>query len=438
MPDIHLITTQAGIPADPVLAKKQCRRPEKQWSIRASPSVARSGNPIRETLASITSVSPSTSKPLVNLGLGDPTHYPLHAPPTAAVAAVAAAAQGGSANGYVLGVGSIEARQAVSAYHKRWDQVDYQINDIVLSHGVGQALDMIFSVLVPPTSVQRANVVLPRPGFAQYASLLANLDTELRYYDCIEEQDWEVDVDMLDGLCDDDTKAIIITNPSNPCGSNYSREALQKIIAVADKHKVPIIADEIYGHMTWTAPFVPMASLSDSVPIITLSGLSKRFLVPGWRFGWVAVHDPLGVATEIKRGMAVWGNRFMGPNSLIQNALPTILATEPAWFDAVTDKIQHLATALHEGIIAAPGLSANFPKGAMYTYVKIHPGAFPDLADDVAFATALYREEAVFVLPGICFGTPGYLRFVLATPSDVMADVVGRLQQFCTRHQRVQ
>ncbi|OCF31343.1 tyrosine aminotransferase [Kwoniella heveanensis CBS 569] len=432
MPDIKMLAARDA--RNDLPAKKVLAMPERQWRVRASPSVTRSKNPIRETLASITANAPSTSKAVINLGLGDPTHYPLHAPPAAAMAAVNHALHSGRANGYVNGVGSAEARAAVVAYHERWDKVSYDISDIVLTHGVGQALDLVFSVMIPPASVEKANILLPRPGFAQYSALLANLDAEIRYYDCIEEQNWEVDLDMLNNLCDEDTRAILLTNPSNPVGSNYSREALEAILAIAEKHKVPIIADEIYGHMTWDGPFVPMASLSQSVPIITLSGLSKRFLFPGWRFGWVAVHDPLGVAIELKRGMAVWGNRFMGPNSLIQAALPTILATEAEWFNEVTDKIKTLAGIVYEGINDTPGLSCTAPQGAMYAFVKIASGAFPAFNNDVAFSTALYREEAIFVLPGMCFGAPGYIRVVLATPSDIMGEVMARIQAFSQRH----
>jgi tyrosine aminotransferase len=88
-------------------------------------------NPIRSTLANITSCPPQTAKPLINLGLGDPTHYPLHPSPAEASTAIAEAASGRS-NGYVEGVGTVKARQAVADYHKKWDGVDYNVKDIVL------------------------------------------------------------------------------------------------------------------------------------------------------------------------------------------------------------------------------------------------------------------------------------------------------------------
>ncbi|RXK37135.1 tyrosine aminotransferase [Tremella mesenterica] len=400
---------------------------EKKWDIGVSPSVPNSRNPIRTTLELITSQPPNPingpTRSLINLGLGDPTHYPLHPPPEGAIDAITRALKSGKANGYLPGAGSLQARSAVVDYHERWDGV---------THGVGQGLDLILSVLIPHQTVQKCNVLLPRPGFAQYATLLANLGTDVRYYDLLEEQGWEIDLSSLEDSIDGGTKAIILTNPSNPCGSNYSRSHLQALLDIAEQHKVPIISDEIYGHMTWDKPFVPLASLSRSVPIITLAGLSKRFLVPGWRFGWVCLHDPLCLATKVREGMHVWANRFMGPNSLVQAALPDILATPGSWFKVVMDKIQLNAHILTTAINTIPGLSCAAPSGALYMLVKIDSSRLH--MSDIDFCTSLYREEALFVLPGICFEAPGYFRAVLSTPADVMQDVALRLRAFCHRH----
>lgn len=106
--------------------------------------------------------------------------------------------------------------------------------------------------------------------FGQYPTLLANLGVEVRYYDCIEDRDWECDLDMMERLVDDDTRAILVvsasvmgrlphgadgqTNPSNPCGTNFCEDHLRDILALADRYKVPIIADEIYGHIVSQSP----------------------------------------------------------------------------------------------------------------------------------------------------------------------------------------
>jgi tyrosine aminotransferase len=91
---------------------------------------------------------------------------------------------------------------------------------------------------------------------------------------------------------------------------------------------------------------------------------------------------------------------------------------------------------MHEAIKRIPGLSCTPPAGALYMLVRIDPDTFPTFHGDVDFCTALYREEAVFVLPGECFEASGYFRIVLASPADVMGEVGVRLAEFCNRHRR--
>ena len=118
--------------------------------------------------------------------------------------------------------------------------------------------------------------------------------------------------------------SFIIYSPSNPSGSNWTREHLIGIAQIAERKHVPIIADEVYAHMSWSTPlsptglFTPMSSVSGSVPVFTLCGLSKRFLAPGWRTGWIVVCDPMGYANQVREGLERWGNRIQGPNGLVQ------------------------------------------------------------------------------------------------------------------------
>jgi tyrosine aminotransferase len=166
------------------------------------------------------------------------------------------------------------------------------------------------------------------------------------------------------------------------------------------------------------------------------NGLSidKRFLLPGWRFGWIALHDPINVASSIRDGLAVWSNRFFGPNSLVQAALPAILETPAEWFEDVLAKVRANAEIVQAALSSIPGLSCSKPQGSLYLLVRIDLPSFPDFKNDIEFSTALYREQAIFVLPGVCFDAPGYLRFVIGSPVDVMEDVGGRLAEFCLAH----
>lgn len=122
----------------------------------------------------------------------------------------------------------------------------------------------------------------------RYETILTHRGVEPRFYRLQPERNWEADVKHMRSLCDANTAAILVNNPSNPCGSNYSEAHLRDIIAFADEKRLPIIVDEIYADMVFEGQrFVPLASLSKRVPVISVGGTAKRFMVPGWRLGWV-------------------------------------------------------------------------------------------------------------------------------------------------------
>ena len=109
------------------------------------------------------------------------------------------------------------------------------------------------------------------------------------------ERQWEADIDHMEQLIDNDSVAIVIVNPSNPCGSVYSKQHLLDILAVAEKHNLPIIADEIYNGLVFKGQHTyPIASLSKNVPVLSCGGLGKKYLIPGWRVGWILIHDRNG------------------------------------------------------------------------------------------------------------------------------------------------
>lgn len=142
----------------------------------------------------------------------------------------------------------------------------------------------------------------------------------------------------LESQIDDDTAAIVVINPSNPCGSVYDKKHLTEILDVASRNCVPIIADEIYEHFVFSGhEFTALSALSKDVPVLTCSGLTKRFLVPGWRMGWLIIHDRQNIlGKEIRKGLCNLASKILGPNTLIQRALPTILQSTPqTFFDEV-------------------------------------------------------------------------------------------------------
>ena len=112
----------------------------------------------------------------------------------------------------------------------------------------------------------------------------------------------------MESVIDENTVAILVNNPSNPCGSVFDEDHLTEILKIAEKYCLLIIADEIYEHFVFNGSeksYTPIAKLSKNVPVLSCGGLTKRYLVPGWRLGWITIHERNGIFQEsgIRKGL---------------------------------------------------------------------------------------------------------------------------------------
>ena len=106
------------------------------------------------------------------------------------------------------------------------------------------------------------------------------------------EEGWQADLQHMESLIDSRTKLILITNPSNPCGSVYTQDHIRAITDIAVRHRLPVIADEIYMGVEYGGrPFHAVHVTNREVPVVLCGGLGKRYMVPGWRVGWLVVFD---------------------------------------------------------------------------------------------------------------------------------------------------
>lgn len=121
------------------------------------------------------------------------------------------------------------------------------------------------------------NILMPRPGFPLYKTLASGYGVNVKEYDLDPSKDWDIDLEHLESLIDSRTVAIVYNNPSNPCGSVFSEEHIRSLLAIAEKHCIPIIADEIYENMVFgNQPFIPIASLTEEVPVLVCRGTTKK------------------------------------------------------------------------------------------------------------------------------------------------------------------
>ncbi|XP_043937416.1 tyrosine aminotransferase [Protopterus annectens] len=402
-----------------------------KWNIRVSEMSKKTFNPIRAIVDSM-NMDPNPKKPMIALSIGDPTVFgnlPTH---DAVLKAMKDAVDSGKFNGYAPSIGYQSSREVVAKFYSQPDAL-LEAKDVILCSGCSQAIELSIAVLANPGQ----NILIPRPGFSLYKTLALSLDIQIKLYDLLPEKGWEIDLKQLESVIDDKTACIIVNNPSNPCGSIFSKEHLQKIIAVAARNCVPILADEIYGDMVFQGnKFYSMAPLSSSVPILSCGGLAKRWLVPGWRLGWILIHDRNNIfGNEIREGLVRLSQRILGPCTIVQGALESIMNSTPKkFFSSTLSFMKANADICYEALSTVPGLRPVRPSGAMYLMVGIDIESFPEFEDDVEFTMRLISEQSVFCLPAKCFEYPNFFRVVLSVPKEMMTEACNRIREFCEQH----
>ncbi|XP_017766875.1 PREDICTED: tyrosine aminotransferase [Eufriesea mexicana] len=401
-----------------------------QWNVQASDIARRTRNPIRSIVESLV-IEPNPAKSVISLSIGDPTTFGNLRPPKEVIEAVQQSLLSQSYNGYAPSTGYQIAKEAVAEYSSS-EFVKVDAKDVILCSGCSSALDLCITALAR----RGQNILIPRPGFSIYRTLAEGLGINVKSYELRPEHGWEIDLDDLESQIDEFTAAIIINNPSNPCGS-FSRDHTLDILDVAARYYIPIIADEIYEHMVFPGrTFHSLASLSRKVPILSCSGLTKRFLVPGWRMGWIIIHDRQNVLEEeIRKALHCLSQRIIGSNTLIQGALPAILKNTPQQFyDDIMATLYNHSKSAYNCVMKIPGLKPIMADGGMYMMVYIDLPCFPEFNSDLEFVQRLLMEESVFCLPGQCFDYPSYMRLVITVPMDMLEEACQRIQEFCERH----
>ncbi|PIA36554.1 hypothetical protein AQUCO_03300026v1 [Aquilegia coerulea] len=292
-----------------------------------------------------------------------------------------------------------------------------------------------FNSYSPSVGLQPAR----RPGFPIYESRATFSNLEIRHFDLLPEKGWEVDLDAVKALADENTVAVVMINPGNPCGTVFSYQHMKKVAETARKLGILIISDEVYGHLTFGSNrFIPMGTFGSIAPVLTLGSISKRWLVPGWRIGWITVNDPNGYLKEAKIVDSIIGyaNISTDPATFIQAAVPKILEeTTEDFFDNTISILRESAEICYNEINEIECIYCpQRPDGSMFVMVKIDTSLLEDIIDDIDFCTKLAKEESVIVLPGVCVGMRNWLRITFAIEPLRLQDGLRRLKDFCQRH----
>ena len=355
------------------------------------------------------------------LNIGDPITFGFKTPPHM-IEAVERAMRDGH-NGYAPSVGILPAREAVAAELSRRG-MPVSPDRVVITSGTSEGIELTLTALAEGGD----EVLVPSPTYPLYTAVLAKIGARPVFYKKDPANGWLPDVDEVERLVTPATRALVVIDPNNPTGATYPEAVRRRLIEIADRHNIPLLADEVYGDLAYDGPVAPMASLYPDAPIISFSSLSKAYLAPGWRSGWMAVGrtDRLD---EVLGGVKKLADGRLCSNGPMEYAIAAALNGDRSHEVGFRTALRERADLTVRRLNAIDGMQAVAPTAAFYAMPQV---ALPPGVTDEDYVLALLRATGVLCVYGSGFGTrpeDGFFRVVfLASPAelseiyDLMAD----------------
>jgi aminotransferase len=321
---------------------------------------------------------------------------------------------------YTSNSGTIELRRALSAHLERLYGVHYAPEDeILVTVGASEGIYLAITAVCDPGD----EFIIPEPCFVAYGAEVILAGGVPVYVPTTVENDFEVTAETIERYITPRTKGILLSYPNNPTGAVLTRQTMTQIAAVAEKHDLVILSDEIYDRLVYGVDHTCVSALPGlRERTILLGGFSKDYAMTGWRIGYACAGKELvGAMRKIHQ------YTIMSAPTTGQVAAVTALEEGDAHVAAMRAEYDRRRRLIVDGFNDL-GLDCFEPRGAFYTFPSV---ARTGLSSE-AFAERLLQEEAVAVIPGTAFGPSGtgYIRACYATSYEEIAEALERIKRF--------
>ena len=371
---------------------------------------------------------------IMKLNIGNPAPFGFEAPDVIMRDMIQALP---NAQGYSDSKGILSARRAVvTRYELVADFPRFDVDSVFLGNGVSELITMTLQSLLDNGD----QVLIPAPDYPLWTASTALAGGTPVHYLCDETDGWQPDLADMESKITPQTKALVVINPNNPTGAVYSRETLSRIAALARKHQLLLLADEIYDKILYDdATHVPLASVAPDLLCLTFNGLSKAYRVAGYRSGWLVITGPTEHATSFIEGISLLANMRLCPNVPAQHAIQVALGGHQSIDDLVLPggRLLEQRDLAWEKLNAIPGVSCIKPRGALYVFPRLDPEVH-DIVDDEKLVLDLLLEEKILVTQGTGFNwpTPDHLRIVTLPWARDLANAIERLGNFLASYRQ--
>ena len=363
----------------------------------------------------------TSGKEIIYLNIGDPVRFDFKTPDHIKKALVDAVLH--DENYYADSEGLLELRQAIVKKESE-KGLNVTEEDIVVSNGVSEGLDMTMASIVDPG----AEVLMPGPyypPYASYAKFYGGKPVEFKL-----DEDGRPNLEDLRNKITSRSRALCIISPNNPTGEVFDRKSLQQLIDIATEYDLYVICDEIYDKIVFDSRFTGIAKVSKDAPIILLNGFSKAYLMSGWRCGYICMNGSCKKLDTLRENVPKLARVRIAANLPVQIAAVQALEGSQAHIPKMVDKLRTRRDYVVKRLNAM-GIQCRVPHGAFYLFPKINlDGRWKD---DQDFVIDLLNKTGVLTVHGSGFGSTygsGHFRIVYLPPEEILEKAMDKLEYF--------
>ena len=357
---------------------------------------------------------------VIGLSLGEPDFNTPEFIKDAAIQAV-----NDNYNSYSPVDGYVELKQAICTKFKRDNEIEYGLDQIVVSTGAKQSIANVCMVLLDPGD----EVLLPAPYWVSYSAIATLAEATSTIIPSSIDTDFKITPEQLEAAISPKTKLIMFNSPNNPSGIIYTEAEYRALGKVLEKYPdIYILSDEIYEHINYGTMHFSIAAIPELYDrTITVNGVAKAFAMTGWRIGYIGA--PAWIAKACNK---MQGQITSGANCIAQRATITALEAPVSKIQYMIDEFQIRRELIIKLLSGIPGIRLNQPAGAFYVFPDVshyfgktlRGKTIKDASD---FALYLLEEAHVATVTGDAFGNGDCIRISYAASQDNIKEAIGRI-----------
>ncbi|MDX3807244.1 pyridoxal phosphate-dependent aminotransferase [Bosea thiooxidans] len=344
----------------------------------------------------------------------------------------AAAAMAAGKTKYTPVAGIPELRKAIRAKFQRENGLDYGLDQIIVGTGGKQVIANALLATVNPGD----EVIIPAPFWVSYPEIVALCGGTSVIAPTTASDAFRLTAETLETLITSKTKWLILNSPSNPSGAAYGRDELKSLTDVLERHPhVWVLTDDMYEHLIYgDQPFYTPAQIAPALyeRTLTVNGVSKAYAMTGWRIGYAG-----GPRQLVKAMDTIQGQFTSGACSIAQWAAVAALDGPQDYLAGRRQAFEARRDLVVGMLNQSKGLHCLVPEGAFYVFPSceklfgLKTAAGQEISNDEEFAAELLDAEAVAVVHGAAYGSPGHFRISYAASTEQLEEACKRIQRFC-------